>query len=290
MGRVTISLDFELGWGDIESGLWKPRQHRGVYRDLRAAMARFVAEADDLEIPMTWATVGGMIADPSAEDFDHLPPRFAAAARDFLKVADAPSRDGRDLFDLVQGMKTRQDIGSHTFSHTRFAIADYDKAAKAQDMALSLRTLKARGVDQASFVFPLNQASDLDVLADAGVRVARLSPKRPKSKMGKMAELLKGYVPAEVETAGPNGLRCKSGSLLYSWSDRSSWPLRRIAIKRQTAKALRKAATSDYALHLWLHPFNLSGTPRLLDDISGLLIEIAGLRDAGRIDVTTMQA
>ena len=38
MGKVTVSLDFEIGWGAVETGLWKPRQAKGVYTDLRPAM------------------------------------------------------------------------------------------------------------------------------------------------------------------------------------------------------------------------------------------------------------
>ena len=40
MGQLTISFDFELGWGAIESKMWYPREVKGVYEDFRPIFKR----------------------------------------------------------------------------------------------------------------------------------------------------------------------------------------------------------------------------------------------------------
>ena len=43
MGKLTISLDFELGWRAVETGLWEKRETQGVYDNMRPAISRFTA-------------------------------------------------------------------------------------------------------------------------------------------------------------------------------------------------------------------------------------------------------
>lgn len=289
MGSFTISLDFELGWGAIESNLWAWRQGKGVYRDLRPVMRKFVDHLDSLEISLTWATVGAMISDPQPDDFVHLPEAARAGILTFLQEADAPTRDGRDLFDVVAGAKVVQDIGSHTFSHMRWGLPGFDRSSKLQEMTQACRSLSGYGIDPKSFVYPLNQVADLDVLSETGFAIARTAPRRPASRFGKMTEMLAGRSPGSRLARRADGLVTETGSLLYVWGVRRDWPVRRHLIRQQVRRALRRIAGSDQQFHIWLHPFNLAETPHLLEDSLALLTKAARLRDAGKIEITSMQ-
>lgn len=289
MGSLTISLDFELGWGAIESRLWKSREKRGVYRDLRNVLPRFVARLDALEIPLTWATVGAMVSRPTVADFDHLPATTKGDTLAFLRDADEATRDARDLLDTILGARTTQDIGSHTFSHTRWSLDDYGRTAKTDEMTKAKRALANYDVRPASFVYPLNHFRDLDVIAESGFSIARTAPRRPTTRPGKFLEMLKGYSPSSRIELQPNGLMTETGSLFYAWGTRRDWPLRRQAIIRQVHRGLKLATQSDHALHLWLHPFNLVETRNLYDDSIALLNKAAHLRDRGQIQIQTMR-
>ena len=158
--RVTVSLDFELGWGSIETGMWRSRQARGIYTDLRQRMSAFLTFLDDREIPLTFAMVGAASQTPGSQNFDHLPDDARAAADAFVREADAKTQDGRDLLDKLLKMKTAQDIGSHSYSHTRFNWPGYTATDKEEDTKRSREALAGSGVDAHSFVYPLNIVDD----------------------------------------------------------------------------------------------------------------------------------
>jgi len=289
MGTVSISLDFELGWGAMETGLWRMREANGVYRNLRPIMTRMTGLLGDLELSLTWATVGAMISAPKPADFDHLPDAFRTRAVDFLAQSDALTHDGRDLFAMVAECATPQDIGSHTFSHTRFPAPEFSRAAKQHDLEMAVSAVENQtNQTPRSFVFPLNQPGDLDLVSEAGFEVARLAPEAPKSRVGKLMVKLRGAGPSAFRSAQTDTLSTETGSFLYTWGIHRDRHLRRALANRQLAQGLRWASTSDFHMHIWLHPFNLSEVEHLEDDFTALLRTLAIMRDAGSIRIEPM--
>lgn len=288
MGKLTISFDFELGWGAIETGLWKGREERGVYKDMRPALNSFAQLLDDINVSTTWATVGAMISNPSINDFDHLPKPYYKAIEKFLADAEDTTRNGQDLLEILLSLKTKQDIGSHSFSHTRFLVKEYTEAAKREEMKKSLASLEKFGVTPRSFVFPVNHVSNLDIFDQFGFHVARTPPVSPKTKTGKFWERVNGNMPSASRRIVKNDFYVENGTMLYHWGTRKNWKMKRALVKRQAKLGLEKASKSDYHFHLWLHPFNLVEIPHLLTDLSALLTKAAHLRDNGELLIIPM--
>ncbi len=288
MGQFTISLDFELGWGSIENGIWRRREAAGVYRELRNVLPVFLKALEDHEVSLTWATVGAMIDPPRPSDLGHLPEPIKTATRAFVAGSERETHDGRDLFEMVLNTRTPQDIGSHTFAHCRWSTPGFSVEAKEIEAAQSVAALEKFDVTPNAFVYPLNHYSDLEVLRGAGFQIARTAPRRPSTRLGKLIEMLSGSTPASELSAGPRGLNCETGSMLYVWGIRNDWRVRKILIDRQIRLGLRRAARDEGDFHIWLHPFNLAETPGLLEHSISLISKVARMRDRGEIDIVTM--
>jgi hypothetical protein len=285
IGKLHISFDFEIGWGVWENGRWRERQARGVYRDLRPALRRFIDFLDVREISLSWAAVGGMISDSPAAHLDHLPVAAQNMIRGFLADAEEPTRDGRDLFAIVAGSKTGQQIGSHSFSHTRFTYPGYDLAAQTEDLRLARAALAQHGVTADMFVFPVNDVASWPALAANGFRVGRTRPvseTRHRGRVGRLLHLVNAGPPPVAEQVNAAGVCEHSGSLFYNWFGRSA-SLRRPIVNRQARMSLASLAQGTGDQHWWLHPWNLVDTPGLFDDLTQLLDYAAKLRDQGRM-------
>ena len=288
--RITVSLDFELGWGSIENGKWREREKAGVYRELRPQIGRLAAFIEAREIPLTWAVVGGMADDASASDFDHLPldarPHYAS----FLREAENDTKDGSDLLDRLQSLRTKQDLGSHSYSHLRFDWPGYDHEARRRDLELSRDALASRGIDAKSFVYPLNIIDDHAAATEAGIKTARLPAPMAATKAGKLLSRTLTPPPAAQRTEREDGLILDQGSMLFVWGTKSDWRLRKVLVLRQARLGLERAKRGGGDLHLWLHPFNLVEVNGLFDELCSFLDEAATLRDSGKILIEPMVA
>ena len=122
-----------------------------------------------------------MVSEPTPEDFDHLPEKYRKMLQEFLSKAEQSTRDGRDLIGMLLSMKTLQDIGSHSYSHTRFHIPSYSEKAKLIDLKKGVQALRNLGIEPQSFVYPVNQVENVDLLEKAGLSIVRLPPQRAES-------------------------------------------------------------------------------------------------------------
>jgi peptidoglycan/xylan/chitin deacetylase (PgdA/CDA1 family) len=291
-GRFTLSLDFELGWGTLANGRWRAREASGVYTELRRVLPRFLDALDELAIPVTWAAVGAMVARPEELDFGHLPRALRLEREHFVETAEDATRDGRDLLDAVRSARTPHEIATHTYSHPRFGATGMTSEVRRAELGLGVTALRRWEMAPESLVFPENDATDLALVHDVGLRRARLAPILGKS--GNAGPLHRGQCllralrppPAVVSSADPTGVRTETGSMLLHW------PLAAPRIRRHLtlARALRGTAhaVSGRAVHYWLHPFNLAEIPGLMDGLSKLLQRVARERDDGRLVVTPM--
>lgn len=283
-GKLIITLDFEIGWGVWESERWRARQAKGVYTRLRPALRSFIEFLDEREIALCWATVGAMIAPRTGGEFDHLPDAAQAHIARFLAEAEQPTIEGRDLFDMVAGAKTRQQIASHSYSHTRFDYPGYDTAMQQADLELARRTLREAGAESEAFVFPENIITTFDAPAAVGHRVARTLPLRQRpTGIARLDGVLERTVlapPLARDSTNPLGIAEQTGSMFFNWWGRGAG-LRKTLVERQARLGLQRAAREGGTLHLWLHPFNLTDSPGLAQAIRSFLDEAAAMRDRG---------
>jgi len=289
MNNIIISFDFELGWGAVESGRWRMREHAGVYESLRPVFRRLIAEMDALEIPATWATVGAMVSNPCMEDFSHLPVSAQQNIELFLKEAAPTTKDGRDLLEILLAAKVPHEIASHSFSHTRFNYPGYDVPAQTEDLKKSVSVLeKWTGDKPTGFVFPQNIAPNFEAVKAAGFETARVLP--GNGPLGKRNFFQKawGYYPqvppAATSTPIGQNLALHTSSLFFHWGGRLP-ALRRCVTLLQVKRGLARTAKTKGDTHLWLHPYNLTMLPNLMNHFIVFLQQIAALRERGTIKI-----
>lgn len=288
-GRFYLSLDFELGWGVIENGRWKERQQKGVYKELRPVLTEFLDFLAEREIALDWATVGAMIAERQEGEFDHLPQNLVAPIDNFLNTADADTIDGRDLFDKLLACRTAQNIGSHSYSHTRFSRDGYSVDAQTADLRKAQDVLKAWGCEPDFFVFPVNHDKTYMPLADNGIRSGRGKPLYKKSVLpSPLNRMLQKTIacPPAVQENEIDGVTRHHGSLFYNWYGKHASIMRHF-VNLQASRALSNVVAGN-SQHFWIHPFNLVDTPGHFGDLKHLLGKVADLRDAGKIEIGAM--
>jgi len=291
-GRMTISLDFEAGWGVVGNGMWKAREAAGVYDELRPTLKRFVALLDDLEISCSWAVVGGMIDDPGMLQLDHLKGRYKAKMDDFIQNSRATTRDGRDLLDIVLDAKQPQYFGSHTYSHLLFTDEEQDTATIEDDLRRSRSINTKLGLSADVLVFPQNHWGHLATVAECGFKTVRMparNAKPPQSGAGQLqraiSTLARPISPVFKERYSEQ-LTLHYASELFNWGVGANL-LKRSLTKWRIKRAM-SAAKSGAHVHFWLHPFNLVETSGLLEFVCERLYDMAKERDAGRITVESM--
>lgn len=287
-GAITISLDFEAGWGVIGNGAWREREASGVYRELRPVLKRFIGLLDTLEISCIWAVIGAMIEAPEKQDISHLKGAYAQKARTFLDEAEPQTRDGRDLLEMVVGAKQAQTFGTHGYSHVLFTDPEQDASVYRGEFQRACAANKAAGIGAEFFVFPENRAAHFELLGDAGIKTARMPARNtphPDQRPGRLrravGSVLRPVAPV-YETTHPSGVCLHAGSELLNWGA-GAGALKTAVTKTRIARAL-KAAKHGAHIHYWLHPFDLVGTKGLLTYTEQMLTQAARLRDAGDIN------
>lgn len=289
-GTVRISLDFECGWGMAEGGGWAEKEASGIYRDLRPAMKRFTQRMDELEFSFCWAVVGAMVDQPQTSDLDYLKGDFARDAQRFLKEAEGPTKDGRDLLDMVLAMKTKQSYGSHTYSHLLFSDTDQDADVYAIDLQKSARVNETWGLDCSRLVFPRNIFGYLDVVAKSGFSHVRMPPENTMNFAGKRSLLRRGIdfvnrpVSRVLEREDDSGLTLHYASEFLNWGPKYAFVKKRLHARRM-AEALRVAEQGG-DVHFWIHPFDLSEISGLGDFVDNFLLKMKDLVDRDKILVS----
>lgn len=281
---VVFSMDFEIGWGDVMNPRWRERERAGVYDRLRSVLPELLAAMDDFDIPMTWATVGAMFDEPDKRDFSHLPIRYREHVGSVLAEAKPSSFNGRDLFEMVIGARTRHHIASHSYSHVPFTYDGMNDGIIRAEMQRFAGALAAYGRTTDRFVFPENREAHHEALAASGIAVARVSAlNRFRNRWAYL--LTTPFVPPPLvtEERDASGVVRQHESMLFADS-----PLRMTILGRRVRLGLDHALREGGTLHLWGHPFNYAASDRLKDMLLGFLRNVARLRDAGQIEVRLM--
>ena len=289
MSGVILSLDFECGWGSIDTGLWRERERLGVYENLRPALQRFVDHLGVTEFAATWAVVGAMIEPPEVRDTDHLKGTYHEAVAKFRKEAKAQTHDGRDLLDIVQSARTPQRFGTHSYTHVRFIDPEQDAGVYAEELSRARAANARAGIDADCLVCPRNELGHVETVARSGIDCLRTPPglENTPAERGAAARVWRALTapPLPVrEERRDDGLLLHSGTEFLNWG-KGAGGFKRAVTRRRIDAALRCAEAGRGDVHFWVHPFNLVETPGLLDYAISVLDRIARLRDAGRVSV-----
>ena len=285
--KFVLSLDFELGWGSIENELWKRREAKGVYENLRTVLPLFLEEMDVLEIPVTWAFVGAMLDEPGKRQFHHLPKAIRNQTISFVSNAKQKTVDARDLFDMILGSRVKHAFGSHTYSHVRFDYPGLNEEFIRKDMEQFARVSRSLGVETDSLVFPQNIEGYHKQLRQLNYQSVRTPPNKAFSK-SKMLHLISSAMtapPLSRINKMDDGMSRHSGSMFFNSGPKRVHRLPFVV--NQALSGLNAAIKNNGTIHIWIHPFNLSESPFLLAALLKVMKEVAKKREKGLIEVST---
>lgn len=299
MNKVTISLDFELGWGVLDSELWRRREKSGIYENLRGKLDLVFDSLADREVPTTWATVAGMLVAPLDESrLDHLPVEYKKAVVTFQKSAKKSTIDARDIVDKHWfRVEAFSEIASHTTTHIYPEFPGVTSTCYREDVSLSLKILEQYfGKTVKSMVFTRDDTTFLSSVAGiCNLNLRTECPAYGQRNDGSITRIAKGCrrylenVPRSTVAPSMRGSTTQSGSLYFNWSGGRYSVLKKVQLEVQVRRLLRvlsSQVSGDY--HIWLHPFNLAETADHTSRFLWFIDRLVALRDAGQIEIVTM--
>jgi len=299
MNRVTISFDFELGWGVLDSELWIQREQSSLYDNLRGHLDVVFEKLAEREVPTTWAMVAGMLAPPLAEEkLGYLPVGYRNAVLEFQKQAKSTTIDARDIIDNHWAkIESFSEVASHTATHLYPEVPGVDSDCYKKDVKMSLTLLEQFfGEKVRSLVFTRDDTTFLDSVATIGnlnLRTECLAyGNRSDGSVGRIIKGCKRYmshVPPSIIEKSSMGCTTQSGSLYFNWYGGRYVFLKKLQLETQLNRLLHRLGTDepgDY--HVWLHPFNLAETPDHTSRFLWFIDRLVALRNSGQIEIVTM--
>ncbi len=305
VGYFTVSFDFELIWGTLDT--------RGVAGFEAACVIERERVIDRLvhllaayEIPATWFVVGHLMLDrcDATTETRHpgvVRPRHAWRQGDWFDrdpggdEASSPLFFARSLIERVRACKTSQEIGCHSFSHVIYGDSGCSAECAESDIAECVRVAHDLGLRMTAFAFPRNRVGHLDVLARHGFvcyrgpephwyRNARWLP-RAIVRMAHLSQFVGATTPPVVwPVRGRVGIVDVPGSMVF---------LPRHGVRRlvsvdrrvlRAVKGLEAAARRAALFHLWMHPTNLAeDCDRMFDGLERIFAHAVELRRRGRL-------
>lgn len=301
---LVISLDFELMWGVRDHA--QESGYSDAVLGARLAIPRILDLFKEFEIRATWATVGLLMARSRDEIVELVPPEVPRYADPSLSSyealrgevgaceADDPLHFGASLLDQIAECPG-QEIATHTFSHYYCLESGPTLESFRHDLRAAQILASRSGIELNTIVFPRNQYSEahLQVCWEEGFRGFRGQPPGygydpvPRHREGvlrrgyRFLDSLLPIAPAGQRLMNPSApaiTDIQASAFLRPISSRHL--ARHRAQRRRICAALRAAASSGRAFHLWWHPHNFGRETELqLAGLTEILKLYRELRD-----------
>ncbi|HHU49841.1 MAG: polysaccharide deacetylase family protein [Caldicoprobacterales bacterium] len=303
----VLSLDTELAWGSFDLGI--TALDTAQFYNTRTCISNLLQLLEKYRLAATFAFVGHLMLSECSEDngIKHkeiVRPDFSWYQKDWFTEDPAtnlekdPAWYGADILEEVINAQPIHEIGSHSFSHMIIGADGCSRDSADSDIALSVETAKARGLELKSFVFPRNLEGYRDVLAKYGFRVYRGRGNEwygiiKNRLLSRACHLLDNLIAISPRTSVPfkdeYGLYNTTGNMLYL----SCAGIRKfIPISsriRKAKKGINRAIKRGEVFHLWFHPFNLASNPRgLLKGLDKIFSYVRDKIDEGVLENCTM--
>lgn len=294
-GRLTISFDFELGWGVLDSPVWLARERAGDYRRLRDVFGQIIETLKEREVATTWGVVAAMLIDKEADlVLDHLPEGYLNDVVRFYSQAKTQSRFGGDLIEQLLALGPLVEIASHSTTHFYPGRPDVSREACVEDILRSIPIIE-RFVDRkvSSIIFPRDQVEWCGDIAAMHRGNYRVNPAFSSSgaELDRFARKAKGFfgsVPESATYTGRYGEAWQSGSLFFNCPTGKLQGLRKLRLKNQLARMMNHFNRGEGNYHVWLHPFNLSASEEMLHLFLAFIEDVSQLRNRGLIEILSM--
>jgi len=293
--KIVISFDFELGWGVLDSELWRIRENSDLYENLRPVFGQLMHVLNETEIQTTWAIVSSLLVESESElDIEHLPSSYKNDVVSFYRNSKASTRCGLDLVDSLQLNMPLIEIASHTSTHIYAKQKDVKACQYVSDVKKSISTLEYYFNQKIeTLIFPRDQSDFNNEIASYRPLNFRLNP-RYGLNMSTIFRVASGVSrvysspPSSRVILGSYGELYQTGSLYFNWLGGKYEYFKKILVKMQASRVLSITNKSSIC-HIWLHPFNLAESKEHFDLFVTFLHSLSRLRDKGVVEVVTMK-
>jgi hypothetical protein len=317
LGALVISFDFEIGWSLRKSPKLGPEF--AALDAMRDIVPRMLQIFNRYRIPTTWATVGHLLLRPQdcpggRFSYDFPRPQFSWFKGDWFSGIPRIGEQGwewfyaPDLIEQIINSETYQEIGTHTFSHIDVGNPGCPKELARAEFNLCQELAANWGRTLHSVVFPHNFVGHLDTVEEAGYSCYRAEGKdwyflglSPNGIMqSKSARLLLQplrYIderlpmtPALPAVQRDGNLWQIPQSMFFPGFGGISKFISAADRVRRASLGLHRAAKVGRLFSLYTHPENfISGADQLLGAFDDICREAADLREAGKLDILTME-
>jgi peptidoglycan/xylan/chitin deacetylase (PgdA/CDA1 family) len=294
--RFIISLDCEGKWGMADS--LQPYHHE-LLTD--AALGRAYQRLVDLfgryEVPATFACVMAFTLSPRERE-QFRTELFGDKSDPWLRAYREGAASGKTegwhvpaALDIVRGAGVHE-IACHSFCHRPLGDQSISAEGASAELSAANAVARLKGLQLETFVFPRNEVGHLCELRANGFIGYRERLRRPKGSLGRalsLAEEMNVWAPSQRVSPVTDGMvPIPSGRFLNWRFGAREWVPPAVTAARWRHQ-LRSAAADGGVVHLWLHPHNLITAPDTEKLLERLLVDVAAMRDAGRIRVVTQR-
>lgn len=254
--QIVISLDFELGWGHRRFRPEYVRQLRERSHEVGPRIKRLIDCFDAYEIPATWAVVGSL-----------------------LENGDDPLYHRPDLFEYLLDSDVDHEIGAHSHTHPDFTkISDEEMSA---EIANNKSAIEEWGISPKSFVYPLNQVSRPQLLAEYGFTHYRYDPVTTRAQ--RLYEHIFPRIRHPSSRSDEEPDRVPTSMFLAA---RHPTVLRELHARRLFHEGVKQ---SGGVVQFTLHPHNVVTDPNLFTFIEWVFERIHELREENEIQCVVME-
>ncbi len=281
MLAFNLSIDFELGWGELHRLATDDRFYGRVVAGL-AQTPQILAVLARNRIPSTWGVVAACCASSVEELRGNAPTAFRVVEGQLVALAARRRSYGEALFcaDAVATISRTAGVtlASHGFLH--LLPVGVATSVLQSDVATSVTRLRGLGGDVDSFIPPQNYYWPDEAFVGTSIRYVRHTPhicgyaysdpRRP----AKFARLWNDLVsPVSYADARERPVR-----LLFLRFDRG-----RRVWERQLGMIRRLLGAGDGSLYCFSHPHNLDSAP-LVRRFMQLCEAVGEAANAGRLN------
>ncbi len=293
--KIVISFDFELGWGVLDSPLWRRRQDAGVYEKLRPVINELTGYFEENSVRTTWASVGAMF-EPGTGNIktEHLPDEYRRDVESFLTNADKKTWNALDIVDMLKD-KSSIEVASHTYSHIYASYPGTKLEHQLKDSRLSVDILQDVFQRQMkSIIYPRDQIDHRSEIYEALKLQYRINPSFFK-KSGAVNRLLRGAksflvgVPQSDVYIGSKMECAQVGSLYFNWVGGRYESLKKLNLLLSINKLKKQVKKETGLYHIWLHPFNLTESSLVLEEFYKFIGELLELQKNYRVEFLSME-
>lgn len=303
--KFVLTLDTEIAWGTF---YWRGFEYYRLHFDqFRPLVRRFIAQLETHEVSATWAFVGHLMLDHcDGEHRDVLRPRYSwFGGEDWHKydpgtdLATDPYWYGADVLALVRGMRTPQEIGTHTFSHVHLSDPECTPEIARSQVESCVKLGAAQGIKIESLVFPRDGVGHLAQFSDLGIRSFRGAeqvwyssfsglPRRICSVLDQTFAI-QPPVYRQADLNVEHGLLNVPGSNFLFAFDRYHRFIPAASRVTKIKKGIRKAIENDAIYHLAFHPEHLGSSEKMYEVFDSVFAYLDECRAKGLIEVSTMR-